>query len=81
MRKKTYGLTLLLILLVALVLGGIIGDAFSSSIPILAYGKSIGFDAVTIDLSVIQIILGFKMSINIAGIIGIVIALFIFKRF
>ncbi len=81
MRKTSRGLTILLILLVALVLGGIIGDVFSKSIPVLSYGKSIGFDAVTIDLSVLQIVLGFQMHINIAGIIGILIALFIFRRF
>ncbi len=80
MKKNTNGLVILLVLLVSLVLGGILGDIFSSFIPILSYGKSIGFDAITVDLSVLTLVLGFKMHINLAGIIGIIIGLFIFKR-
>ncbi len=81
MRKASRGFTILLILLIGLVLGGILGDVFAKTIPILSYGKSIGFDAVTIDLSVLQLVLGFRMQINIAGIIGLLIALFIFRKF
>ncbi len=81
MKKSTNGFTILLVLLIALVLGGIIGDVFSSTVPVLSYGKTIGFDAVTIDLSILKLVLGFKMHINLSGIIGIVLALFILKRF
>ncbi len=81
MRKASRGFTVLLILLIGLVLGGILGDVFSKTVPILAYGKSIGFDAVTIDLSVLKLVLGFRMNINLAGIIGLLIALFIFRKF
>ncbi len=81
MRRNANGFIILLVMLISLVLGGIIGDVFSSSIPILSYGKAIGFDPVTIDLSILKLVIGFKMQINLAGIIGLLIGLFIFKRF
>ncbi len=53
---------------------------FQDTLPILAYGRSIGFDPVTIDLSVIKLVLGFTMQINLAAILGLVISLLIFKK-
>lgn len=80
MRKATHSLTMLLVMLVGLVLGGIIGDVFAKTAPILAYGKSIGFDPVTIDLNAIQLVLGFRMQINVAGILGLIMAILIFRK-
>lgn len=71
---------LLLLLLVGLVIGGVIGEIFKDMIPIIGYGKTIGFPPFTIDLSVMKITLGFLMNINLASIIGLIIAIFIFSR-
>lgn len=71
---------LLLLLLVGLVIGGVIGDIFRDSIKWLGYSKSIGISPTTLDLNVIKLTFGFTMSINLASIIGIVIALLIFSR-
>ncbi len=57
-----------------------LGDIFKDMIPIIGYGKTIGFPPVTIDLSVMKITLGFLMQINLASIIGLMIAVFIFSR-
>lgn len=80
MRTARNTLSFLLVLLVGLVLGGILGELLKDVVPILAYGKSIGFQPVTVDLSVIKLTLGLTMQVNLAAIIGIVAAVFIFKK-
>lgn len=73
-------LVLLLVLLIGLVLGGVIGELFKEHLSILAYGESIGFNPVTIDLSIIELTLGFVMHINLSGVIGILIAFLVFRK-
>ncbi len=60
--SNKHPLVLLLLLLVGLVIGGVLGDIFKDMIPIIGYGKTIGFPPVTIDLSVMKITLGFLMQ-------------------
>ena len=71
---------LLLLLLVGLVIGGVIGNIFKDSFELLAYSESIGISPVTLNLNVMEITLGFTMNINLASVIGIVIAIIIFRR-
>ena len=78
MKRAKNGLVLLLFLLIGLVIGGVIGEIFSGTI--LSSGDTIGFDTVNIDLGVINIVLGLKLSINIAAIIGILISMYIYSR-
>lgn len=70
----------MLTLLVGLVLGGILGDLFKQSVPILSYGKAIGVAPFTVDLSILKFTMGVTMQINLAGIIGLVLAIVLFKR-
>lgn len=78
--KSNENLVLLVLLLIGGIFGSLIGDALGSIVPILNYGKSIGVDPFVLDLNVIVITFGFKLSMNIAGILGIVIAFIIFKK-
>jgi len=78
--KSKESVVLLIVLLVGLVIGGLIGDILGQSFEILTYGKEIGFAPVTVDLSVIQFTIGLKMSINLASIIGLVLALFAYRK-
>lgn len=78
--KNKDSVVLLIVLLIGLVIGGLIGDILGQSFEILTYGKSIGFSPVTIDLSVIQFTIGLKMSINLASIIGLVLALLMYRK-
>ncbi len=80
MKSSQSTLSFLLVLLVGLVLGGILGELLKDVVPILAYGKSIGFQPVTVDLSVIILTLGLTMQVNLAAIIGIMAAVFIFRK-
>ncbi|MFZ5965936.1 MAG: DUF4321 domain-containing protein [Bacillota bacterium] len=81
MKGRTRNPWLLLILLaVGIVLGGLIGEIFQDSVSFLKYGKSIGVETFTIDLSILKITLGFMIQLNIASIIGILLAILIFYR-
>lgn len=71
---------LLIFLLVGLVLGGILGEVFQGVVPFMSYGKAIGVQPFTVDLAIIVITLGFTMSLNIAGIIGLMLALFLYSK-
>ncbi len=71
---------LLIVILVGSVIGGVIGDVFRDTIKWLAYSKTIGFNPFTVDLNIIQFTLGFIMKINLASVLGIIIAILIFTR-
>lgn len=71
---------LLLLLGVGVVIGGFLGDIFKNSIPMLSYGKAIGFQPFTLDLVVLKFTLGLMINLNIASIVGIIFAIFIFRR-
>ncbi|OJV64492.1 MAG: hypothetical protein BGO41_12840 [Clostridiales bacterium 38-18] len=78
--KSNDGVVLLVLLLVGAVFGSLIGAALGDIIPILNYGKTIGVDPFVVDLNVIILTFGLKLSLNLSGILGIVIAFFIYKK-
>jgi hypothetical protein len=80
MKNRKSTAVLIVLLLVGLVIGGVLGEAFGGTVKYLAYGKTIGFDPVTIDLGIMLITLGLKLTINVAGIIGLFLSLFIYSR-
>ncbi|MFT9495099.1 DUF4321 domain-containing protein [Anaerosolibacter sp.] len=71
---------LLLLIAVGGIIGGIIGDIFRDSVKILSYGKTIGFNPMTIDLSILKLTLGFVLSLNLASVLGIILAIIIFSK-
>ena len=74
---------LLVFLLSGLVLGGLLGE-IAKSVDFLwwlSYGESFGLNTpITLDLSVISITFGLTFRINIASIIGMAIAVFIYRK-
>lgn len=74
---------LILFMLAGIVVGGLIGE-FASGFDFLwwlGYGQSFGLTApLTLDLSIIALTIGVQFKINIASIIGIAIALFIYRK-
>lgn len=78
--KSNDGIVLLVLLLVGAVFGSLIGAALGDVIPILNYGKTIGVDPFVVDLNVIILTFGLKLSLNLSGILGIVIAFFIYRK-
>lgn len=74
---------LLIFLLSGLVIGGLIGEIASSldSFWWLSYGKTFGLmTPLELDLSIVSITFGLKFRINIASIIGMAIAIFIYRK-
>ncbi len=77
---KKSNLLLLFFILVGAILGGIIGEVFGHYVPFLNYGDSVGFGPVVIDLSLIQLTLGFSMKLSLSGILGLLLGALIFKK-
>ena len=81
--KKRGTLVFILVLITGLVIGGLIGDTLGniSALSWLNYGKQIGLDPpLSLDLSFFTMQLGITIKLNIAGIIGMIIALVIYKK-
>ena len=74
---------LLIFILSGIVVGGLLGELASrvSWLWWLSYGQSFGLsEPITLDLSVIQLTFGLTFKINISSIIGMILALFIYKK-
>ena len=74
--------TLLLLVLAGIVLGGFIGELTSniSFLSWLNYGQSFGLsDPLVLNLGILLLTFGLKIKITIAGIIGILIAILIYR--
>lgn len=74
---------LLVFLLSGLVIGGLIGD-IAGKIDVLwwlSYGQEFGITSpIELDLSILKITFAFLIKINIASIIGMALAIFIYKK-
>ncbi|MDK2866771.1 MAG: hypothetical protein PWP51_978 [Clostridiales bacterium] len=78
--QNSGGLALLVLLLIGAIFGSIIGAALGGILPILAYGKTIGVDPFVVDLSILQMTFGLKLSLNLSGIIGLFLAFIIYRK-
>lgn len=74
---------LLIFILCGLVIGGLIGD-FAGKIDglwWLSYGQTFGIPSpLELDLSIIKFTFAFLIKINIASIIGMAIAVFVYRK-
>ena len=74
---------LMVFILSGLVIGGLLGE-IASKVDFLwwlSYGQSFGLsEPLKLDLSIIQLSFSLMFKINIASIIGIVLAIFIYKK-
>ena len=74
---------LMIFLLSGLVIGGLLGEIASKVDWLwwLSYGESFGISSpIELDLSVIKVTFGLMFKINIASIIGIALAIFIYRK-
>ena len=85
MRKGVLGKNnwaLVLLILVGVVLGGLIGK-LCAGVPALGwlgYGQSFGFaNPIVLDLGILVLTFGLTVDITVAGIIGVVIAIIIYR--
>ena len=78
--KRTFAF--IFFMLSGIALGGFIAHV-CNGVPYLswlAWGKTVGFDDFTLDLSVIKLNLGLKINITISLIITIAASLFVFSK-
>ena len=81
--KEKGRLISILFVLAGLVIGGLIGNLASnvSCLSWLAYGEEFGLmEPLTLDLNVLTLTLGLTIKINIASIIGVIIALVVYRK-
>ena len=74
---------LLVFLLSGLVIGGLLGEIASKVDWLwwLSYGQSFGISSpIELDLSIIRISFGLMLKINISSIIGMAIAIFLYRK-
>ena len=74
---------LILFILSGLVIGGLLGE-LASKVDFLwwlGYGESFGLTSpLELDLNIIKVTFGLVFKINIASIVGMIIAIFIYKK-
>ena len=83
MRGAKNGWTLLLLVLAGVVLGGFIGSlaANVSGLSWLNYGQSFGLEnPIVLDLGLLILTFGLTIHISIASILGVVIAIIIYRK-
>lgn len=74
---------LIVFILAGLVIGGLLGE-LASKVEFLwwlSYGQDFGLSSpVVLDLNIIKLTFGLQLKINIASIIGMAIAIFIYRK-
>ena len=74
---------LIVFILAGLVIGGLLGELAShvDFLWWLSYGQDFGLSSpVVLDLNIVKLTFGLQLKINIASIIGMAIAIFIYKK-
>ena len=84
MAMKDKGMWILIVFIFAgIVVGGLIGDLASKSSALwwLAYGQEFGLrDPLSVDLSVIKFTFSFLIKLNISSILGMILAIFVYRK-
>lgn len=78
--RKGNSIYLILLILTSVIIGTILGKAFSSVFPVLNYGEAIGFGPATLDLNIFSLTFGFSANLTVAGIIGMLIAIIAYRK-
>lgn len=81
MRRGKGSFLLILFIITGVILGGLIGNFFGATIPFLNYGpEHLGLNNVEIDLGIIYFQITLLFKVNVASLIGLLLALAIFNR-
>jgi hypothetical protein len=78
--NKGNGWILFLVIVSGILIGGFLGELIGQYIPILKYAMNFGVSTHTWNLKVLELTFGFKFSMNMFSVIGILVAIFFYKR-
>lgn len=79
-RNNHSAFILVIMLLVGLVIGGVLGQVLGRYAPFLTYGKNIGLSTTNLDLGILTLTFGLNINLNLAGALGLLVAIFLYKR-
>jgi hypothetical protein len=71
---------LLILVIMGAVLGSVIGKVLGGIVPIFNISESFGIRPTTIDLGVLNFSFGLILNLNLAGILGFLIAYLLYKK-
>ncbi|ABR48444.1 conserved hypothetical protein [Alkaliphilus metalliredigens QYMF] len=72
---------LILLVITGFVLGGLIGTSLGTTLPFLSYGPDpLGIQNFEVNLGLIYLNLTFLIRVNVASLIGLFLAVIIFKK-
>ncbi len=74
------GWIMLLMVVCGLVVGGFLGELLGKYFPILKYGYNLGVSAHEWNFHILRLTFGFDFNINMFSILGIVIAIYIYRK-
>lgn len=84
MAAKDKGMWILIVFIFAgIVIGGLIGDLASKTTGLwwLAYGQEFGLNQpLSVDLSIIKFTFSLMIKLNISSILGMILAVFIYRK-
>ncbi len=82
MRIKTRNpWVLVLLLLTGAIIGGFLGQYLGQFFPFLQHNFPIGIkEPLFLDLGILSLVFGFVININVAGVIGLMLAVIMFQR-
>lgn len=81
MKKSNRSILLLvIILIIGAICGNLIGESLKTKLQILSYGVKMGLNPTKLELGVFSLTFGFSVNLNIAGVIGIILALLFYQR-
>lgn len=83
--RQKAGWTLVLTVLLGMILGSAVGSALEHMLPdgvvkrFLVESVGWGVDPGTLDLVVVTLTFGFSVSLNVMGVLGVVLAVYLFR--
>jgi len=83
LKKQKNGWALFLLLLAGIVIGGAIGEWLGTQpyLQWLRYGFTFGIEQpIILNLKVITLTLGIGMKLTIAGLVGMILAIFVYRK-
>lgn len=74
------GWIMLLMVMCGLVVGGFLGELLGKYVPILKYGYNLGVSAHEWNFHVFRLTFGLDFNINMFSVLGIVIAIYLYRK-